>query len=205
MNINEDILRASVSILSIAKLLYDHGKLDILFDYIGSDTDLSWDSQCLVEQCACQCVFQDTRIYHHEGKKVSHTEYEEDRDTFVLRDPLLNRFDQLCREYEAKYGISRIENNFVRQMENAVHVAMQFPNYCYDYLWIDGTKDRKGPKLVLFLFEEFESYERIPEALCAILDACAYEISQLEEKLAQPADKVIPLPLTPSDEQKEAA
>ena len=50
MNINEDILRASVSILSIAKLLYDHGKLDLLFDYIGSDTDLSWDSQCLVEQ-----------------------------------------------------------------------------------------------------------------------------------------------------------
>lgn len=60
MNINEDILRASVSILSIAKLLYDHGKLDLLFDYIGSDTDLSWDSQCLVEQCACECVFQDT-------------------------------------------------------------------------------------------------------------------------------------------------
>ena len=58
---------------------------------------------------------------------------------------------------------------------------------------------------MLFLFEEFDSYERIPEALCAILDACAYEISQLEEKLAQPADKVIPLPLTPSDEQKEAA
>ena len=35
MNINEDILRASVSILSIAKLLYDHGKLNRLFDYIG--------------------------------------------------------------------------------------------------------------------------------------------------------------------------
>ena len=205
MNINEDILRASVSILSIAKLLYDHGKLNRLFDYIGSDTNLSWDSQCLVEQCACECVFQDTRIYHHEGKMVSHTEYEEDRDAFVLRDPLLNRFDQLCRQYETKYGISRIENNFVRRMENAIHSAMQFPNYCYDYRWMDGSKDRKGPKLVLFLFEEFDSYEKIPEALCTILDACACEISQLEKKLAQPADKIIPLLLAPPTEQKEAA
>lgn len=117
----------------------------------------------------------------------------------------MNRFDQLCREYEARYGISRIENDFVRQMENAIHGAMQFPNYCYDYLWVDGTKDRKGPKLVLFLFEEFDSYEDIPEALCTILDICACEISQLEEKLAQPADKVIPLPLTPPNEHKEAA
>ena len=45
MNINEDILRASVSILSIAKLLYDHGKLNRLFDYIGSDTaSVLWSS-----------------------------------------------------------------------------------------------------------------------------------------------------------------
>lgn len=205
MNINEDILRASVSILSIAKLLYDHGKLNRLFDYIGSDTDLSWDSQCLVERCACECVFEDTRVYYQEGKKVSRTEYEEDRDTFVLRDPLLNRFDQLCREYEARYGISRIENNFVRQLEDTIHSAMQFPNFCYDYLWMDGTKDRKGPKLVLFLFEEFDSYERIPEALCTILDTCACEVSQLENKLAQPQDKAIPLPLTSLSKQKEAA
>ena len=122
-----------------------------------------------------------------------------------LNGKLLNRFDQLCRQYETKYGISRIENNFVRRMENAIHSAMQFPNYCYDYRWMDGSKDRKGPKLVLFLFEEFDSYEKIPEALCTILDACACEISQLEKKLAQPADKIIPLLLAPPSEQKEAA
>lgn len=58
---------------------------------------------------------------------------------------------------------------------------------------------------MLFLFEEFDSYERIPEALCTILDTCACEITQLEKKLTQQADKVIPLPFTPPNEQKEAA
>ena len=74
-----------------------------------------------------------------------------------------------------------------------------------DYLWVDGSEARKSPKLLLFLFEEFYSFDEIPKALCDILDACQSGIRELEQELKKPAGKVIALPSQPALKQKEAA
>lgn len=203
--LDEDTLRGAMMILYLAKLLDGCGGLPKFLDLAGHNLELSWDNQCLAEQLACECVFQDTRIYLHEGKVVSRYERKENQDVFVLRDPLLNRYDALCRKYEAQKGVTKVENTYVRQLEDAIHQALQFDDYSYDYLWKDGTEDRKGPKIVLFLFEEFYSYEYIPEALCQILDFCELGIKRLERELAQPAAKVIPLSTVYAPEYKEAA
>ena len=124
---------------------------------------------------------------------------------YVLRDPLLDRFHALCREYESRRGITRIENPYARELEDAVHSAMRLSNYNFDYLWVDGSEARKSPKLLLFLFEEFYSFDEIPKALCDILDACQSGIRELEQELKKPAGKVIALPSQPALKQKEAA
>lgn len=202
---DEDTLNAAMRILNIAKVLENHGKLSKLMDMLGNCTEITWDNQYMVERFACESVFQDTRCYEQRGKQVSRYEYEPDREVYVLRDPLLDRFYALCREYEARRGFTRIENPYARRMEDAVHAAMRLRNYSYDYLWIDGSEERKSPKLLIFIFEEFYSFDEIPEALCDILDDCRSGIRQLEQELETLGGKVIVLPSQPALKQKEAA
>ena len=202
---DEDTINAAMRILNMAKVLESHGKLTRLMDKLEGDTELSWDNQCIVERVACESVFQDTRCYQQYGKQISRHEYEPDREVYVLRDPLLDRFHALCREYESRRGITRIENPYAREMEDAVHSAMRLSNYNFDYLWIDGSEARKSPKLLLFLFEEFYSFDEFPKALCDILDACQSGIRKLEQELEKLAGKVIALPSQPALKQKEAA
>ena len=109
---DEDTLNAAMRILNMAKVLESHGKLNRLMDMLGDCTEITWDNQCMVERFACESVFQNTKCYEQCGKQVSHHAYEPDREVYVLRDPLLDRFHALCREYESRRGITRIENPY---------------------------------------------------------------------------------------------
>lgn len=199
----------SMQILYIAKSFYDHGKLKSLLDALndgpGNDISLSEDNLGLVEVAAVQSAFEDTKYYGHWGWKPGRENYLQQRDVYVLRDPLLTRYDGLCRKLEMKLGITKVENQFARNLESAVQQNMQMNSYSYDYRWIDGTRDRKGAKIVLFLFEEFAAYYDIPDSLFSILDFCAEGIPRLEAALAEASgDKVIRLPMETTPE-KEAA
>lgn len=131
--------------------------------------------------------------------------YELDRITYVLRDPLLTRYDSLCRMYEAENGITKVENPFARNLDHVIQNSLRFGDYSYDYFWADSTQDRKGAKIVLFLFEEFSSYYYIPDGLFSILDFCAENIPALEASLAGKAkEKLIQLPLRAIPEQEAA-
>lgn len=202
---DEENLQSAMTILHLAKLIDSCGKLPKFLELIGDDLELCWDNMYLAEQCACECIFQDTKSYYHEEKRVSKHEWRSSRIVYVFRDPLLNRFVSLCREYEAQRGIPKVENPYIRRLEDTIHRAMQFDDYSYDYLWKSGTGDRKGPKLVLLLFEEFYSYREIPEGLREILRDCTWGIKQLERELGKQEDKIIPLPAAATPEYKEAA
>lgn len=202
---DEEILQSAMTILYLAKLLDGSGRLPKFLDLVGNDLEICWDNQYIAERCACECVFQNTKVYYHEGKPVSRDEWTENREVYVFRDPILNRFDTLCREYEAQRSISKVENPYARRLEDTIHHAMQFRDYSYDYLWKDGTEDRKGPKIVLFLFEEFCSYCKIPEGLCEVIDFCVSGIKQLERELEKQAVKIISPPTAVTPEYKEAA
>ena len=108
-----------------------------------------------------------------------------ERTVYIMRDSLLSRFDQLCREYEATRGILPIENPFVSTLEEAVNRALRMNSYSYDYCLYDSLRDKKGPKLVLIVDDEFEAYYDIPDALFSILDICKDGIDHLETELAR--------------------
>ena len=191
--------------LYIAKIFYDHDRLDTLLDWLGDDITISWDELAQLEQTAVGCIFADSRYYYQPGKYIDRDHYRANQDTFVLRDPLLTRYDNLCRRLEAAEGITKVENPFAKDLESAIHRHMQLSSYCYDYRWINSTADRKGAKIVLFLFEEFAVYYDLIEALFSILDFCEETIPKLESRLAkQVGAKVIRLPV-PAATEKEAA
>ena len=108
-----------------------------------------------------------------------------ERTVYIMRDSLLSRFDQLCREYEAVRGILPIENPFASTLEDAVGRFLRMNSYSYDYCLYDSLRDKKGPKLVLIVDDEFEAYYDIPDALFGILDACEDGIDHLETELAR--------------------
>ena len=198
-------LNGAMTVLYLAKLMEEHGRLEKFYEVIGcDDLSLDYDGQYLAELAACESIFADTRTMLQEGKHLRPFEYEPDREVYVLRDPLLTRFDALCREYEARKGVPQTEDPYVRKLEAAIHHALALNDYSYDYLLVDGTKDRKGPKLLLFLFEEFCAIGEVPDALCAILDFCKDGIARIERELSREPSKIISLP-APLPEYKEAA
>ena len=189
----------------IAKIFYDHGRLDQLMENLANDVTISWDELGWIEIASVESVFADSRCYQQRGRRVIADEYEPDRITYVLRDPLLTRYDSLCRQLEMRTGITPVENQFARELESAINRNLQFNNYCYDYCWKDSTKDRKGAKIVLFLFEEFSTYYEVADALFTILDFCEAGIPRLEAALAEAEQKkVIPLPIQAVPEQEAA-
>lgn len=191
--------------LYIAKIFYDHNRLDKLMDNLDSNTTISWDELGWIEMVSVESVFADSRCYQQRGQRVMADLYDPDRVTYVLRDPLLTRYDSLCRQLETRTGITPVENQFARNLESVVHRNMQLNNYCYDYYWIDSTKDRKGAKIVLSLFEEFSTYYEVADALFTILDFCAAGIPKLEAALVEAErKKVIPLPIQAMPEQEAA-
>ena len=202
---DEYTLNGAMTVLYLAKLMEEHGRLEKFYEVVGcDDLSLDYDGQYLAELAACESIFADTRTTLQEGKQLNPFEYEPDREVYVLRDPLLTRFDALCREYEARNGVPETGNPYVRELEDAVHHALALNDYSYDYLLVDGTKDRKGPKLLLFLFEEFCAIGEVPDALCAILDFCKDGIARIECELSREPSKIISLP-APLPEYKEAA
>lgn len=86
---------------------------------------------------------------------------------------------------------------------HTLHHALQLEDYSYDYCWEDGTRDSKGPKIVLILYEEFDSYRELPESLFSILDFCETGIQHMEKELG--ISPVIPLEVPGPHDTKEAA
>lgn len=191
--------------LYIAKTFYDHDRLDQLMENLHDDVTISWDELGWIEMASVESVFADSRCYQQEGRRVMADTYEPDRITYVLRDPILTCYDDLCRKLEKQTGITPVENQFARELESAVNRNLQFNSYFYDYFWKDSTKDRKGAKIVLFLFEEFSAYYEVADALFTILDFCKAGIPRLEAALAEAEqEKVIPLPIQAVPEQEAA-
>ncbi len=193
--------------LYIAKAFYDHGRLDALLDELDDDISLSPDELGFIELASVECVFEDTRYYVQTDKRDESSRYWQNRrNTYVMRDPLLTRYDDLCRKLEMKLGITKVENQFARDLNSGIQRSMrQISSYSYDYRWLDSTQDHKGAKFVLFLFEEFVTYYDVAVALFDILDFCVEGIPKLEAALAEASkEKVLPLPVK-STPEKEAA
>lgn len=192
--------------LFIAKPFYDHGCLDRLLQAAGGTITLSGDELGTLELAAAVCVFADTRCFYQEGRLDRRLRYNRSSyEGYVLRDPLLDRYDRLCRAYEAAQGCTMAEDPFARALEREVHTCMQMNSYCYEYYWKPGDGGRREAKLVLLLDEEFCAYYSIPPALFGILDFCEDGIPELEAALREAFPGAAHLPPVPAVCRKEAA
>lgn len=203
----------SLEMMYAAKTIYDAGLWErfsqmLAHDYeivVGGDFTFDPEFGPILYGIAISSVFETTKGYYNQ---------EEEREITVFWDPLMYRYNKLCREYEARRGIVEIENPYVEEAVQAVHKAMNFSSYSYDYRYYTGTKSPKDSKLVFIEDPEFCNAWEVPAGLVELRQFYIEGVARLEAELA-PKDsrkkrkggkaKVIALPAPGQKWRKEAA
>lgn len=102
LELDEYEMDGIAKLLHIAKRFADRGRLDLLLQASGKDAILSVETYLELEYDLPCLIFEDVTVQRHpedDWRMFS------ERTVYIMRDSLLSRFDQLCREYEATRGI----------------------------------------------------------------------------------------------------
>lgn len=138
-------------------------------------------------------IFKDTSVYYNEESGV---------ETWVLSDPIVDRFCELCARLETEKGLEEGINPYRRNGERIIHEGFRLDSYGYDYDWQLSAGDRGHWCVLFFSNEEFYGLEELPMAFLEILDGFRELNRQLEAELG--LNKIVPIyPLL--NEWKEAA
>ncbi len=170
--------------LRLAKNLFDHGLAEQFKENFGSwklDGGDCWE----LAYEAASWIFQDTLHYYNEDKEI---------ETWLFRDPVIDRFCRLCQEYETRGGISEEQNPYRRDMEQIMHDGFCFDGYSYNYDWRLSSKDRGQKCLLLFTGCEFYSSDEIPGGLMDIKGGFEATVARLEKELSKET-RIVPLSL----------
>lgn len=182
------------SMLRFAKCLHEYGIGEQVKGWSGSyklDGDYYWE----LAYESISWVFRDTGLYHNEELEM---------ETWVFTDPIIDRFCQLCQEYEIREGISEEDDPYRKDMEEILHEGLRFNSYSYGYDWRLSPKDHGRNRLLLFTGCEFYSHDEIFEGLMEIRDGFEAMNKRLNEELSRET-RIIPLSLATEAQWKEAA
>lgn len=182
------------AMLRLAKNLYDYGMEKELKKWFGG-TELDGDYYWELAYEAISWAFQDTRQYYNENEEM---------ETWLFMDPIIDRFCQLCQEYETRRGISEEENPYRKDMERTLHEGFNFNSYSYGYDWRLSPTDRGRKCLLLYTGCDFYNNDEVPTGLMDIRDGFETMIARLETELSKET-RIIPLSLVTGTQWKEAA
>lgn len=148
------------AMLRLAKNLYDSALRDKVSD---SFQTLTLDDDFYYELAyeSTGIVFENTSLYYNEERII---------DTYVFCDPIIDRFCQLCWQYEQRRNLTEEENPYREKIEAVIRSGFGLSGYNYDFDWRLSAKDRGRRKLLFFYGEEFCSLDELPEGLLAIRD-----------------------------------
>lgn len=180
--------------LRFTKNLYDYGVMEEIKDWFGScklDGDCYWE----LAYETIGWAFRDTRHYYNENDEV---------ETWLFMDPVIDRFCKICQEYEARKGIKEEDNPYRKEMEQILHEGLTFSGYSYGYDWRLSSNDRGRKRLLLFTGCEFYNHDEVCEGLMEIKDGFEAISERLKEELSKEA-RIIPLSLATEIQHKEAA
>lgn len=200
----------SLEMLYAAKTIYDAGLWERFSQMLAEDFGPFFDEEFSFDPefgpflygAAVCCVFETTKGYYHQEEELGIT---------VFWDPLMYRYNKLCREYEARRGIVEIENPYIREAEEALHKAMSFSSCSYDYRYYTGTKSPKDSKLVFIEYPEFCNVWEVPAGLVELREFYMEGVKRLEAELTPKKgrktkkSKLIALPAPETARRKEAA
>jgi hypothetical protein len=111
------------------------------------DAEINGDNFYEMVYEAVSSVFENTSNYYNEEDEV---------ETWVFMDPLLDEFCRLCGDYEKSRGVSEVDNPFRKDFESILRSGFSFGSYSYNYDW---KRRRRPGKRRLLLFTARVYYE----------------------------------------------
>ena len=96
----QELSHTFFSVLRLAKVFFDSDVPDKAKKDLRT-WELDEDNCYVLGLKALEWIFRNTEHYYNERKEV---------DTWLFADPMINRFCQLCQEYERDKGITEDEN-----------------------------------------------------------------------------------------------
>lgn len=178
-------------VLRLAKVIYDAPRFKdfwITIQNIPLDEDAIYE----LEMETATSVFLDTGIYYNE---------QEDKETWVMRDPVIDRFCWLCERLETEKDLDEAINPYRRQAEQVIHEGFCLNNYSYDYGWRLSPQDRGRPCIFFIIYPEFYGLDELPEAMLNIWEGFQEQNRRLEAELG--LNKLAPIyPFPPQKEAK---
>lgn len=116
---------------------------------------------------------------------------DEDVETWVLTDPIIDRFCFLCEQLEVQKGISDEINPYRQRAERVIHKGFTLNSYSYDYDWRLSAQNR-GPYCILFYADpEFYSLYELLGAMIEVWEGFRELNRWLETELG--LNKLIPI------------
>ena len=180
------------NLLYLAKMVHDHPRLKKSwqnFDSLPLDEDAFYEFS--VELATS--VFQDTSVHYNEERGM---------ETWVLSDPIIDRFCELCVRLETEKELAEEINPYRRNAEQMIRENFLLDSYSYDYGWRLSPSDRGRRCILFFSYDDFYGLSELPKAFLEILDGFQELNRQLETELG--LNKIVPIyPFM--NEWKEAA
>lgn len=167
--------------LQLAKTIYDSPRLKRLWNIIEG-IPLDGDSVYELAMEAATSVFQDTGLYYNEEDEV---------ETWVMKDPVIDRFCFLCEQLEQEKNLAEEINPYRRQAERVIHEGFSMYDYSYNYGWRLSPSDRGARCVLFFAGPEFYSLSELPESMLYIWDGFRELNRRLEAELG--LNKLVPI------------
>lgn len=167
--------------LRLAKLLYDSGlvnKFPDEFRTLALGEDFYYELACT----AIDAVFETTIRDCNEDRGM---------DIYVFCDPLIDRFCQLCRQYELSCRMTEEENPYRKDIERIIRTGFCLSGYDYDFTWKLSASDRGRPRILFFCGEEFCCLGEVPEGLLEIREGFQMLNDQLEKVLRSQTEETV--------------
>lgn len=176
------------------KQLHDSGICDGLLK-MYQDAEISGDYFYEMAYEAIGYIFTNSSHYFNEEDEI---------ETWVFMDPLLDEFCRLCQDYEQARGVSEKDNPFRQDFEKILYSGFSFTGYNYGFDWKLTPKERGKRRLLLYTGPEFYYEAEVPCGLLEIREGLESCLKRLKNELAVSAGQLEVLPM-PAAEMKEAA
>lgn len=161
------------AMLRLAKLLYDGPLSEKARKKFGL-FELNEDNYYELSYEAATLVFEETSCYYNENAEV---------ETWVFCDPVMDRFCQLCGQYERRGGLTEDGNRYRKEVERAIASSFDFGSYACDFDWQLSAADRGRKRILFYTGPEFYDIWQLPECLLDILDEFKRVNEALEREL----------------------
>lgn len=187
----EELYPAFFDVLRLAKLVYDTPRLKDFWEAI-QNLLLDEDAIYELEMETATSVFSDTDIYYNDA---------EGKETWVMRDPVIDRFCWLCERLEEEKDLEEEINPYRRQAEQVIHEGFCLSTYSYNYTWRLSPQQRGRHCIVFIIYDDFYGLSELPGAMLDIWDGFQELNRRLEAELG--LNKLAPIcPFPPQKEEK---